>query len=71
MFTLQGCLEGIDSITNYGYGLFYNDQVVPLTYPIVPDLTLVDGKVIGKGFHHGRFIMNLRRACQSLPDQYP
>ncbi|CAJ0908005.1 1309_t:CDS:10 [Entrophospora sp. SA101] len=56
---LRDCLENIDAIPCHGYGIFYQDDNVHVPYPI-----LGNGKqASGKSFHHGRFIMNLRKAA--------
>ena len=51
---LGHCLEGIEAATVKGYQVFYRDETVHLPYP----------QVEGRAFHYGRFIMNLRRACE-------
>jgi squalene monooxygenase len=56
---LADCLEGIDAQAIKGYGIFHNDERVCLTYPRSTD----DEALFGRSFHHGRFIMNLRRAA--------
>lgn len=56
------CLENIDAIPCHGYGIFYKGENVHVLYP--PS----GGKPsIGKSFHHGRFIMNLRKAAAETP----
>lgn len=70
---LGHCVEGIDSITCHGYNVIHNGEEVLIPYPTMDDNGGVpyqwngsgkEGKrEIGKGFHHGRFIMQLRRAC--------
>lgn len=67
-------LEDIDAIPCVGYNVIYQGTEVTIPYPAVDDT----GRVIctnrgesakgakrpeGRGFHHGRFIMQLRRAC--------
>ncbi|EFC48843.1 squalene monooxygenase [Naegleria gruberi] len=57
---LGHCLEGIDAARVFGYQVFYgDDEQVNLPYPIVEG-----GRAEGRSFHYGRFIMNLRRACE-------
>jgi squalene monooxygenase len=57
-----GCTEGIDAITNIGYGVFYDKLAIPMTYPLDP----ASGKPLtGRSFHHGRFVMKLREKCLS------
>ncbi|CAG8544583.1 15039_t:CDS:10 [Acaulospora colombiana] len=60
---LINCLENIDSIPCHGYGVFYNDEVVHIPYPKTEGGT----PHRGRSFHHGRFIMNLRRAVSKVP----
>ncbi|KAF0425106.1 SE-domain-containing protein [Gigaspora margarita] len=58
---LSECLENIDSIPCYGYGVFYGGETVSFLYPNV------NGKPArGRAFHHGRFIMNLRNAASKI-----
>ncbi|KAI8988236.1 squalene epoxidase-domain-containing protein [Mycotypha africana] len=57
---LEDCVEGIDSIPCYGYGILRNDDYVQLSYPID---TLTEKQAVGRSFHHGRFIQNLRQAA--------
>ncbi|RIB08525.1 squalene epoxidase-domain-containing protein [Gigaspora rosea] len=58
---LSECLENIDSIPCYGYGVFYGGETVSFLYPNV------NGKPArGRSFHHGRFIMNLRNAASKI-----
>ncbi|CAG8525032.1 1984_t:CDS:10 [Cetraspora pellucida] len=58
---LAECLENIDSITCYGYGVFYENEIVHIPYPNI------NGKASrGRSFHHGRFIMNLRNAASKI-----
>ncbi|CAB4398404.1 SE-domain-containing protein [Rhizophagus irregularis] len=60
---LSNCLENIDAIPCHGYGIFYKGENVHVLYP--PS----GGKPsIGKSFHHGRFIMNLRKAAAETPN---
>lgn len=72
---LEHCLEDIDSIPCYGYTVIYHGEEVVIPYPCLDENGDVphkwhgqgkDGKKqVGRGFHHGRFIMQLRRACQA------
>lgn len=57
------CLENIDSIPCYGYGIYYKNECIHLSYPKVKN----DIPHQGRSFHHGRFIMNLRRAVSRVP----
>lgn len=75
---LGHCVEGIDSITCHGYNVIYQGTEVLIPYPTmdehggVPHQWSGAGKEgkreIGKGFHHGRFIMQLRRSCLAHPN---
>ncbi|KAI7872179.1 squalene epoxidase-domain-containing protein [Spinellus fusiger] len=57
---LEDCVEGIDGIPCYGYGVFFQDDMVEIPYPV----NETDGKkAVGKSFHHGRFISKLRKAA--------
>lgn len=70
---LGHCLNDIDAIPCRGYNLLYQGQPVLVPYPPLDDAGRVahawsgagvEGKrPEGRGFHHGRFIMQLRRAC--------
>ncbi|KFA77918.1 hypothetical protein S40288_02502 [Stachybotrys chartarum IBT 40288] len=70
---LGDCVEGIDSVTCHGYNVIYHGQQTHIKYPgldedgQVPHRWSGNGpegkKQLGRCFHHGRFIMNLRRAC--------
>ncbi|KAF7560540.1 hypothetical protein G7046_g3628 [Stylonectria norvegica] len=72
---LAHCLEGIDSIPCYGYTVIYHGEECVIPYPGLDEHGEVahawggagkGGKTqVGRGFHHGRFIMQLRRACQA------
>lgn len=76
---LGHCLEGIDAVPCYGYHILFHGEEVVFPYPA----TDVGGEVVltadkkageeykrfeGRGFHHGRFIMQLRRSCQGHPN---
>lgn len=56
------CIEGIDGIPCYGYGVIRNKEVVHIPYPIDEE---TQQKSVGKSFHHGRFISSLRKAAKS------
>ncbi|KAK0735788.1 squalene epoxidase-domain-containing protein [Apiosordaria backusii] len=73
---LGKCLEGIDAIPCYGYHVLYRGDDVAIPYPTVSQ----EGNIIvtkgekkdkkgpeGRAFHHGRFIMQLRKACHEHP----
>ena len=60
---LKNTLEGIDAATIEGYSVFTPEDKVKIPYPMDSE-----GKpYLGRAFHHGRFIMNLRRACIESP----
>ncbi|CAG8442985.1 4692_t:CDS:10 [Ambispora gerdemannii] len=56
---LAECLENIDSISCHGYVVFRDGQYVQIPYPDRSDGQ--PGR--GRSFHHGRFVMNLRKAA--------
>ena len=70
---LGDCVEGIDAIRCNGYNVIFNGEPKVIPYPALDDQGSVphqwygagqDGKrEEGRGFHHGRFVMQLRRAC--------
>lgn len=55
---LGAALDGIDAAPIYGYEVIYENNSVNVPYPPPPHETK---PAVGKGFHHGRFVMNLRR----------
>lgn len=55
---LQHCVDDIGASIVDGYEIFFYDREVRIPYPLLPN-----GKpATGRGFHHGRFVMNLRKA---------
>lgn len=62
---LQDCLEGIDAQTVLGYVLhdICNGASVNVPYP--QDYEGIQG---GRAFHHGRFVMALRKAAMEEPN---
>lgn len=72
---LGQCLENIDSIPCQGYTVLYHGTPKVVAYPTLDEEGQVthqwngsgfEGKrPMGRGFHHGRFIMQLRAACQA------
>lgn len=52
---LIDCVEGIDSISTFGYAVLYQGKSVHIPYP---------EKEEGKCFHHGRFVMKLREKAR-------
>ncbi|KAI7867051.1 squalene epoxidase-domain-containing protein [Mucor mucedo] len=57
---LEDCVEGIDGIPCYGYGVIHKGQTVEIPYPVNYE---TEKQASGKSFHHGRFIQNLRKAA--------
>ncbi|KAF7726983.1 Squalene epoxidase [Apophysomyces ossiformis] len=64
---LEDCIEGIDGIPCYGYGVFRNGELVEIPYPLD---TETGEKSLGKSFHHGRFISKLREAAKNTPNVF-
>ncbi|ANB13381.1 squalene monooxygenase [Sugiyamaella lignohabitans] len=63
---IEHALEGIDAVPSKGYQVFYHGETVNIPYPTIE----ADGKtqeVTGRSFHHGRFVMNLRKAASETP----
>ncbi|KAG1150358.1 hypothetical protein G6F37_002232 [Rhizopus arrhizus] len=57
---MEECVEGIDAIACYGYGVYRQGQLVDIPYSTNPST----GKQHrGMAFHHGRFIQNLRKSA--------
>ncbi|GKT59172.1 squalene epoxidase [Colletotrichum tofieldiae] len=74
---LADALEGIDAVPCYGYKVSFHGEGVDIPYPSFDEngrmihassntgTTSSSAKQKeGRSFHHGRFIMNLRKACQ-------
>ncbi|KAF9954996.1 Squalene epoxidase [Mortierella alpina] len=62
---LGDCLEGIDAIPTYGYGVIRGSEHVHIPYTIDPET----GKPSqGRSFHYGRFIQKLRAAASRTPN---
>ncbi|KAI8327715.1 squalene epoxidase-domain-containing protein [Choanephora cucurbitarum] len=59
---MEDCIEGIDGIPCYGYVVLQDGQPVHIPYPTDP---VTEKQPVGKSFHHGRFIQNLRKAASS------
>ncbi|KAI7906776.1 squalene epoxidase-domain-containing protein [Cokeromyces recurvatus] len=57
---LEDCVEGIDGIPCYGYGVIRGDELVEIPYPILP---ATEKQAMGKSFHHGRLIQKLRKSA--------
>uniref|UniRef100_A0A060T4Q4 Squalene monooxygenase n=1 Tax=Blastobotrys adeninivorans TaxID=409370 RepID=A0A060T4Q4_BLAAD len=58
---LRKCLDGIDAIDVQGYEVFYNGDRVNIPYPVCDEDT--GKRALGRSFHHGKFVMNLRKAA--------
>eukprot|EP01134_Creolimax_fragrantissima_P008290 CFRG8290T1 len=56
---LGDCVDSIDAITEKGYIVQYQDQSIMLEYPKDES----GNTIVGRSFHHGRFIMKLREAA--------
>ncbi|KAJ8331386.1 hypothetical protein BDV3_000817 [Batrachochytrium dendrobatidis] len=60
---LQECIDGIDGIDCHGYAVIKpNGESVLLPYP------KGSPPAIGRSLHHGRLIMNLRKAARTAPN---
>ena len=59
---LRDCLDGIDAIPVKGYYISYFKKSVILDYP---QSTLSEPAPQGLAFHHGRFVMKLRKAAMA------
>jgi len=64
LYTIVDCTDNIDAHTMLGYVVHdvHKGVNVHIPYP-----TESDGVTGGCGFHHGRFIMALRKAAQAEP----
>ncbi|KAG0203857.1 Squalene epoxidase [Mortierella sp. GBA30] len=62
---LADCLEGIDAIPTYGYGVIRGSEHVHIPYLTNPETEKPDQ---GRSFHHGRFIQKLRTAASQAPN---
>ncbi|ORX97705.1 SE-domain-containing protein [Basidiobolus meristosporus CBS 931.73] len=58
---LVDCIEGIDGIPVDGYGVLYQGEAVQIPYP----KNSKGQTIMGKAFHHGRFVMKLREAAKN------
>jgi squalene monooxygenase len=66
---LRDCLDGIDSIPNKGYEVFYHGRTVHIPYALATDPnTGRKERPEGRCFHHGRFIRKLREAAMREPN---
>ncbi|KUI68235.1 Squalene monooxygenase [Cytospora mali] len=76
---LGHCLEDIDAVPCYGYHILFHGEEVVFPYPATDDngeVVLAEKKKAGdeykrpegRGFHHGRFIMQLRKSCLGHPN---
>ncbi|KAI1308182.1 Squalene epoxidase [Mortierella claussenii] len=62
---LEECLEGIDAIPTYGYGVIRGSEHVHIPYLTNAETGKQDQ---GRSFHHGRFIQKLRAAASQTPN---
>lgn len=58
---MSSATEDIDAIPVYGYQIFYHKSGIELPYTINPE---TGKKEEGRSFHHGKFIMKLRKIMQ-------
>jgi len=58
---LSDCLNNIDAIEVHGYGVFWQGRGVKLPYPRDSKGSII----MGRSFHHGRFISALRNALKT------
>eukprot|EP01114_Cavostelium_apophysatum_P020944 TRINITY_DN7169_c0_g1_i1.p1 TRINITY_DN7169_c0_g1~~TRINITY_DN7169_c0_g1_i1.p1 ORF type:complete len:506 (-),score=60.75 TRINITY_DN7169_c0_g1_i1:13-1530(-) len=58
---LESCIEGIDGTEVQGYAVVLGNERVCLKYP-----THNEEVILGKSFHHDRFVQNLRRKAVSV-----
>ncbi|ORZ40905.1 squalene epoxidase-domain-containing protein [Catenaria anguillulae PL171] len=69
---LGDTLDNMDAIDVHGYVVLDKDEVCHLKYPTLPETVqptqFAGTTAMGKSFHHGRFIMNLRRKCMDHPN---
>lgn len=63
---MESATEGIDAISVLGYHVVYHGEECPIPYPNV--VGKEDQKEKGVAFHHGRFIMNLRKIMLAEPN---
>ncbi|RUS33402.1 hypothetical protein BC938DRAFT_471893 [Jimgerdemannia flammicorona] len=61
---MEECVNGIDGIPCYGYGVIYHGEQVHIPYPKTDE----GKKAVGTSFHHGRFIQNLRKSARAAPN---
>ncbi|KAJ1336901.1 hypothetical protein BSLG_006661 [Batrachochytrium salamandrivorans] len=60
---IQDCIDGIDGIDCHGYAVMKpNGEEILLPY------STTNTAIIGRSLHHGRFIMNLRKAAKAAPN---
>ncbi|KAJ3359378.1 hypothetical protein GGF32_009396 [Allomyces javanicus] len=66
---LTDALDGADAVDVQGYVILDKDETCHLSYPHIPTGMLREGDAArGRSFHHGRFIMGLRRKCREHPN---
>lgn len=62
---LESALDEADGVAMYGYEIIFNNKKVEIPYP--PKKDDPKAKYTGRGFHHGNFIMGLRRCARETP----
>ncbi|KAI0013146.1 SE-domain-containing protein [Xylariaceae sp. FL0662B] len=79
---LEHCMDDIDAVPCLGYDVVYYGEDVLIPYPYVDEKGNISSEAPigsahhktdsarpqGRAFHHGRFIMQLRRACLKHPN---
>ena len=60
---LEHVLDGIDAQIIEGYGLFYREERIKVSYPTKEAKTYT-----GRGFRYGKFISSIRNNLKSLPN---
>ncbi|KAL1921059.1 uncharacterized protein VTP21DRAFT_11694 [Calcarisporiella thermophila] len=61
---LEHTLTGMQEIPVHGYNVIFRGVECHIPYPKLKDGTRAEGR----SFHHGRFVMNLRRAAMKEPN---
>ncbi len=66
---LAHCLEGIEATPVEGYHLYWKDEHATFWFCPLPSHTEPESrKPVGRSFHHGKFVSNLRRAVANDPN---
>lgn len=64
---LGDALKGIDAIETHGYTIISHNRPYDIPYPLNNPDNPQKGRVNGASFHHGKFVMNLRRLSGAMP----